>query len=81
MFALLGAIALTPQLTHDEKRLEKLQKRMEWARRRREGPQYQPGACLLSARHEPLTIIYLYGISCRKYAGKAGLRALGKLRS
>lgn len=42
MFALLGAIALTPQLTHDEKRLEKLQKRMEWARRRREGPQYQP---------------------------------------
>jgi hypothetical protein len=57
MFALLGAIALTPQLEHDEKRLEKLQKRMQWAQRRREGPQYKP-RMLAAAKHKPVTIYF-----------------------
>ena len=55
MFALLGAIALTPQLEHDEERLEKLQKRMQWARRRREGPQYKP-RMHSAAVHKPIII-------------------------
>ena len=41
MFALLGAIALSPMLQTDAKRLEKLEKRPEWMIVKRVGPQYR----------------------------------------
>ena len=42
MFSLLGALALLPKIEHDGKQLAALQRRSQWARVKREGPQYRP---------------------------------------
>jgi hypothetical protein len=42
MFSLLGALALLPKLEPDGMQLERLERRSQWQRVKRMGPQYRP---------------------------------------
>jgi hypothetical protein len=42
MFSVLGALALLPKLVPDGMQLERLQRRSQWQRVQRVGPQYRP---------------------------------------
>lgn len=87
MFSLLGAIALSPALQPDDKRLEKLRKRPEWLAPKLEGKQYRMKKLALRV-HRPLVIHLssellaqarrLGGLNSRKRVGKKRARQIAK---